>query len=76
MNGSLLKPLNRYLNGSDETKPWGFNLFSVNLTEYQSLYIKKKKKQLVKILNQDHIWNNKACNDNTKYLFCVLGSPL
>lgn len=43
MNGSLLKPLNRYLNGSDETKPWGFNLFSVNLTEYQSLYIKKKK---------------------------------
>lgn len=44
MNGSLLKPLNRYLNGSDETKPWGFNLFSVNLTEYQSLYIKKKKK--------------------------------
>lgn len=39
MNGSLLKPLNRYLNGSDETKPWGFNLFSVKLNRIpKSIY--------------------------------------
>lgn len=53
------KTLNRYLNGSNETQPWGLTFPVLTWPNIpKTIYQKIKKNKTVKIFNQDNIWNN------------------
>lgn len=66
------KTLNRYLNRSHETRPWGLTFPVLTWPNTKDYILKNLKKKAVKIFNHDNIWNNMTCNDKIKLLLCIL----